>query len=404
MKLYLSRFLSLCILFSSFGIRHSSFADTPIKNLKISGTSEIQAGTFVVKSGAMVTFESGSSLDVSATVLTLANGQVPWAKVAKTVQDFAFPTSVLSALNVDWSASQSYVKTLAANSTFTFSNTKDGQAIRVALTNTAGNYTVTWPAAVRWPANTAPTQTTGAKTDVYTFVRLGFDLYGSVYQDYNPPTATPTPTPGVTPTPTPTPTPSPTPSPSPTPPASPQTFTYVSDGDANGIFYFIGRNLGTAAWTNPDTAAYLVSVRSSDNGGTANDLVNRAAENTYSLNAANSWIAVDLGAGRSAVVSDYSLRLRNVVDTRAMRNWKLQGTNTSASNSVADLDAATWTDIDTRVGDTTMAASSGSWGFYTVPGSPSGYRYLRILQNGVNGLGDNYLTLCEWELYGVLSY
>jgi hypothetical protein len=88
----------------------------------------------------------------------------------------------ISASAIDWSLSEKFYKTLSANTTFTFSNATDGQTIVVALTNTASNYTVTWPT-VAWTAATAPTQTTGAKTDIYTFIKVGSTVYGSAVQN-----------------------------------------------------------------------------------------------------------------------------------------------------------------------------------------------------------------------------
>lgn len=92
-------------------------------------------------------------------------------------------STTISALAIDWSTGLVFKKTLGANSTFTFSNTKDGQTIVVALTNTASNYTVTWPT-VSWSGGSAPTQTIGAKTDVYTFIKIGSTIYGSVVQNF----------------------------------------------------------------------------------------------------------------------------------------------------------------------------------------------------------------------------
>lgn len=89
----------------------------------------------------------------------------------------------ISALDIDWGTGNTFTKTLAANSTFTFSNISDGQTITVALTNTASNYTVTWPT-VSWTGGAAPTQTTGAKTDLYTFIRVGATTYGSAVQNF----------------------------------------------------------------------------------------------------------------------------------------------------------------------------------------------------------------------------
>jgi hypothetical protein len=91
--------------------------------------------------------------------------------------------AAIASTTIDWSAASSFTKTLAANTTFTFSNATDGQTIVVAITNTASNYTVTWPT-VAWTASTAPTQTVGAKTDVYTFIKIGSTYYGSVIQNF----------------------------------------------------------------------------------------------------------------------------------------------------------------------------------------------------------------------------
>lgn len=95
------------------------------------------------------------------------------------------PTSAVAASNIDWSLSKTYSKTLSANTTFTFSNDTDGQTIVVAITNTAGNYTVAWPAAVQWSGGTEPVQTIGAFTDVITFVKIGSTIYGSSVQNFS---------------------------------------------------------------------------------------------------------------------------------------------------------------------------------------------------------------------------
>lgn len=94
------------------------------------------------------------------------------------------PASVAlgSGTSVDWSLSSSFSKTLSANTTFTFANATDGQVIVMTVLNTASNYTVTWPT-VSWSGGSAPTQTTGAKTDVYTFTKIGSTIFGSAVQN-----------------------------------------------------------------------------------------------------------------------------------------------------------------------------------------------------------------------------
>lgn len=131
----------------------SVFADTPIKDLRVTASETI-------KNGATVTLEAG-------------------AKVIPR------PTVVISALDIDWRVGSVFSKTLAANSTFTFSNVADGNVIVVALTNTASNFTVSWPT-VKWAGGVAPVQTVGAKIDVYTFVRVGSVTIGSVVQNITP--------------------------------------------------------------------------------------------------------------------------------------------------------------------------------------------------------------------------
>lgn len=96
------------------------------------------------------------------------------------------PTQTISALDINWSIAQTFKKTLASNSTFTFSNATDGRTIVVALTNTGSNYSVTFPAGVKWSGGTQPVQTIGSKVDVWTFVMVGSTTYGSVVQNFTP--------------------------------------------------------------------------------------------------------------------------------------------------------------------------------------------------------------------------
>lgn len=137
------------ILLLAFSV--SVFADTPIKDLRVTASETI-------KSGATVTLEAG-------------------AKVVPR------PTIVISALDIDWRVGSVFSKILAANSTFTFSNVADGNVIVVALTNTASNFTATFPAGIKWAGGAAPVLTLGAKTDVFTFCRIGSTTYGSVVQN-----------------------------------------------------------------------------------------------------------------------------------------------------------------------------------------------------------------------------
>jgi hypothetical protein len=105
--------------------------------------------------------------DVSATAA------IAGTKIATT------PASAIAALNIDWSMSGVYTKTLAAGvNTFTFSNAASGMCIIVRLTGAVS--TVAWPT-VKWAGGAAPVQTASG-TDIYTFVHDGTSIYGSVVQ------------------------------------------------------------------------------------------------------------------------------------------------------------------------------------------------------------------------------
>lgn len=92
-----------------------------------------------------------------------------------------YSVQALAGTSIDWSQAQTFTKTLSANTTFTFANPTAGQTIIVRLTNTASNYTVTWPT-TRWAGGVAPVMSTGAVSDVYTFFYDGTSFYGSVVQ------------------------------------------------------------------------------------------------------------------------------------------------------------------------------------------------------------------------------
>ena len=88
-----------------------------------------------------------------------------------------------NSVDVDWSLSNTFVKTLSGTTTITFSNTTSGQIITIALTNTTNNYTVTWPA-ISWAGGSPPLQTTGTKTDIYTIIKINSTFYGSYVQNF----------------------------------------------------------------------------------------------------------------------------------------------------------------------------------------------------------------------------
>jgi len=82
---------------------------------------------------------------------------------------------------IDWGVSNKQKSTLTGNCTFTFTAPPGPCSLILKLVQDAtGSRTVTWPAAVHWPAGTAPTLTaTANKVDIITFYYDGTTYFGN---------------------------------------------------------------------------------------------------------------------------------------------------------------------------------------------------------------------------------
>lgn len=89
---------------------------------------------------------------------------------AVTAAPFTRAVTAVAALDINCSLGNYFTKTIDANSTFTFSNVPAaGTAYTFTLEITHTSGTITWPTAVKWKSDTAPTLTTG-KTHLFVFV------------------------------------------------------------------------------------------------------------------------------------------------------------------------------------------------------------------------------------------
>ncbi len=163
--------------------------------------------------------------------------------------------------------------------------------------------------------------------------------------------------------------------------------TYSSDGDTNGLFYYIGTHNPVAAFSNPSPGKV---THSSSNviGGSVNNVTDRVGSTDLNTNGTGNWIKVDLGDGRSIIPNKYTLRQPNATGF-TFRNWKLQGSNNNS----------TWTDIKVHSNDTTLSTVALSYASWDLTGSTA-YRYLRLLSTGVNSSGNDEMYLGDWEFYG----
>jgi hypothetical protein len=174
------------------------------------------------------------------------------------------------------------------------------------------------------------------------------------------------------------------------------TFSYVANGDQNGILYYLASTQAAENWCNgwvhPHATGQVTVSASSINTGNVSMLVNRA-QNVFSTNnSAGSWVQLDFGASRTVRVDAYQLRNYNG-GSNLLRNWKIQGSN----------NGSTWTDLDARTSDATFTTSS-QWGYWTAnQGNTSYWRYIRLLSTGVDSGSANYISLGQIELYGAIA-
>ncbi|XP_077299031.1 ubiquitin fusion-degradation 4-like isoform X2 [Arctopsyche grandis] len=177
----------------------------------------------------------------------------------------------------------------------------------------------------------------------------------------------------------------------------PVTFTYKHDFDDNGIIYYIGSNGGTCEWVNPGSHG-LVTVSCFDGSslpyGRPEDILSRDAQplNCHTSDDKRAWFNIDLGLW--IIPSAYTLRHARGYGRSALRTWLFQ----------VSKDGLSWVTLLSHFDERVLSepGSTNTWHIdCQVEGHVSGYRYIRIHQNGKNASGQtHYLSLSGFEIYG----
>ena len=96
------------------------------------------------------------------------------------------PTQTASAAGnetIDCSLKHVALKT-GGTATITLSNLAEGQTFTLIVTSTGSAYTITWGTTIKWPSGIVPAPTTvAASRDVYTFTKVGGEIFGTVAKD-----------------------------------------------------------------------------------------------------------------------------------------------------------------------------------------------------------------------------
>ncbi len=98
---------------------------------------------------------------------------------------YAQTSIAVSALDIDCSLGNYFTKTISSSSTFTFSNIPASRSYSFTLCVVHDSGTITWPASVKWPKNTAPTLNT-YKNHKFMFSTYngGTVFYGAALVDF----------------------------------------------------------------------------------------------------------------------------------------------------------------------------------------------------------------------------
>lgn len=170
-----------------------------------------------------------------------------------------------------------------------------------------------------------------------------------------------------------------------TPPEVTVDLNHSYNGDARGVFYYLGSRGNNGTWENPQTSGQIdiSSPNAALEQGTFNSIVDRQPSNTYLASTANAIFKIDLGPGRLLKLNRASYRQRTGYNSPCA-GFGIQG---SVDDSIyVNLD---FMDVDT---------DQDVWTSMAIDSAGIGYRYfLLILPNG-----QPWFTIGELELYGQL--
>ncbi len=131
------------------------------------GGVDVTAGGVSVTAGGIDVTAGG--INVTAGGINVA-GIVTAGNGVKVTGTYTENITAVSGTAVDCSTASYFTKTITGATTFTFTNVPTGVAYAFTFEVTLnGSNAITWPASVKWPADTAPTITDG-KTQVFVFL------------------------------------------------------------------------------------------------------------------------------------------------------------------------------------------------------------------------------------------
>jgi hypothetical protein len=171
--------------------------------------------------------------------------------------------------------------------------------------------------------------------------------------------------------------------------------TYVSDGDTNGLFYFLGTKNGTVSFVNPFLTAAGTNAWSNPFSGiimSVSGFLGGQSDPPAITDRVGSHVHVS-GSGHWV---QWSFGNTSLVVTR----WNLQNRDNSADGASSVIcegsnDGASWTALNTNAA---RPATANVWAGGVVS-NPTAWKFVRIRQTA----DVDYFTIGEIELYGTFK-
>lgn len=173
-----------------------------------------------------------------------------------------------------------------------------------------------------------------------------------------------------------------------------RTCLHKSDFDQNGVIYYIGSKGQTSTWQNPFLTGDVELSASSLQKGELASFIGRQTNEVWTEPVPSSWIALHLKKWW-LVPHAYTLRHGSNSNRDCLRSWILQ----------ASSNGEEWYTLARHTGDTSLNSPFATFTWKTenqTAESKRRYRHFRIVQTSLNAGHQNLLSICGWELYGVL--